>query len=87
MIKIEKPTKEQLDNLKIDSWSEWSCEKSSFEWEYASQETAYVKEGRVVVNAEDKDYEIRAGDLVVFPKGLKCTWNVLERLKKVYKFK
>ncbi|MDH5793723.1 MAG: cupin domain-containing protein [Candidatus Bathyarchaeota archaeon] len=27
-----------------------------------------------------------AGDYVIFPKGLKCTWEIKKRIKKHYKF-
>jgi uncharacterized protein len=30
--------------------------------------------------------EFGAGDLVVFPKGLSCTWDVLAVVDKYYKF-
>ncbi len=30
--------------------------------------------------------EMEPGDLVTFPKGLKCTWTVHEIIRKVYKF-
>jgi len=86
-IKIEKPTKEELDKLGIDNWSAWSCEPSTFDWEYSSTEVAYVFEGKVKVKTADGDVEINKGDLVTFPKGLKCTWNVIEKINKVYTFK
>ena len=30
--------------------------------------------------------EFSAGDYVIFPKGLKCTWKVAEDITKHYKF-
>ena len=86
-IKVEKPTKEKLDSLGIDKWSSWECEPSTFDWEYDSDETAYVFEGKVKVKTAEEEVEINSGDLVTFPKGLKCTWNVIEKIKKVYTFK
>lgn len=85
-IKKEKPTKEKLDSLGIDKWSPWECDKSTFDWEYSSDETAYVFEGKVKVKTNEEEVEINAGDLVTFPKGLKCSWNVIEKIRKVYKF-
>jgi len=38
----------------------------------------YTRDGEVV--------EIVAGDIVVFPGGLKCTWEVLEPIRKVFTF-
>lgn len=86
-IRIEKPTKEKLDSLGINKWSSWECEPSTFDWEYDSDETAYVFSGKVKVKTSAEEVEINGGDLVTFPKGLKCTWNVIEKIKKVYTFK
>lgn len=85
-IKILQPSKDELDKLGIDKWSSWECDPSEFDWQYPDQETAYVFKGKVVVTAADgSKVEIGQGDLVVFPKGLKCHWQVLERIEKVYK--
>lgn len=85
-IKIEKPSKEKLKNLGIESWSPWECEPSSFDWEYDADETAYIFEGKVIVKTPAGETEIKKGDLVRFPKGLKCTWIVKEKIRKVYTF-
>ena len=85
-IKITRPSEEELDKLGIDSWSPWECEPSTFDWEYADRETAYVFEGKVKVKIPSGEVEINKGDLVEFPKGLKCTWTVIEKIRKVYKF-
>lgn len=87
-IKIQKPTKEQLTNLCIDKWSPWECEPTTFDWEYDEEEWAYVFEGKAKIKTPDgKEAEIGKGDLVKFPKGLKCIWTVLEKIRKVYTFK
>jgi len=85
-IRVEKPSKEKLDSLGIDKWSPWGCEPSTFDWEYDDKETAYVFEGKVKVKTSQGEVEFGKGDLVTFPKGLKCTWSVLEKIRKVYKF-
>jgi len=87
-IKIENPSKEKLESLGIDKWSPWECEPTTFDWEYDEEEWAYVFEGRVKVKTKQgEEVEIKKGNLVCFPKGLKCTWTVLETIKKVYTFK
>jgi uncharacterized cupin superfamily protein len=89
MSKIEKgkPDKAQLESLGISSWSPWECEPSDFPWEYDEKETCYVFEGRVTVETpKGEKVEIGPGDLVTFPKGLKCRWTVHEKIRKVYKF-
>ncbi len=85
-IKITRPDEEELKRLGIDSWSTWECEPSTFDWEYSDKETAYVFEGKVKVKTPSDEVEINKGDLVEFPEGLKCTWTVIERIRKVYKF-
>ncbi|MCA1959977.1 MAG: cupin domain-containing protein [Desulfomonile sp.] len=83
----EKPDKAALEKLGIDRWSSWECPPSTFPWEYDDRETAYVFEGRVTIETEDGDkVRIEPGDLVTFPKGMKCTWTVHEKIRKVYRF-
>ncbi len=83
-IEVKQPTQEELEALGIENWNSWGCEPSTFDWEYPGRETAYVHEGRVTVKHKDGETEIKAGDLVVFPKGMKCTWIVHEAIRKVY---
>jgi uncharacterized cupin superfamily protein len=84
-IKIQKLSNEQFQNLNIKDWSSWSCEPSVFNWEYTEDETAFIFEGKVLVKTDTEEVTIQAGDLVEFPSGLKCTWNVIETVRKVYK--
>ncbi|MFX0133085.1 MAG: cupin domain-containing protein [Candidatus Hodarchaeota archaeon] len=86
-IKKEKPSKDDLEKLGISSWNNWGCDESVFDWEYDDEEWAYVLEGNVVVKTSTGEVEINAGDLVKFPKGLKCTWDVKKKIRKVYTFK
>lgn len=87
-ILVEKPSQEKLDNLGVKSWPTWSKEVSKFTWSYGSQEVAYILEGEVTITPDDGSEEVsfQAGDLVTFPKGLGCTWNVKKALRKHYQF-
>jgi len=85
-IKVEKPSDEKLKSLGVDEWSLWECEPSTFNWEYDDKETCYVLEGRVKVKVPGGEVEFGKGDLVTFPRGLKCTWKVIQKIRKVYKF-
>ena len=86
-IEIKKAADENLKNLGLDSWSSWSCGVSEFDWEYDSDERCFIQEGKVVVTTDSGEKaEINKGDLVLFPKGLKCRWQVLEQVRKVYRF-
>lgn len=87
-IKVEKkPSQERLDELGVRDWPTWSKEASEFPWAYDVTEVCYVLEGRVVVTPEGGEpVEIERGDLVTFPKGLSCTWKVVEPIRKHYTF-
>lgn len=87
LIKVEQPTPARLSELGVDSWSAWECGVETFDWQYSDDETAYVQQGRVLVTTEEgQQVEFGAGDLVFFPKGLKCTWKVMEPIRKVFTF-
>ncbi|KAA8544531.1 hypothetical protein F0562_022543 [Nyssa sinensis] len=66
----------------------WGCPPSKFPWTYSSKETCYLLEGKVKVfpDGSKEGVEIGAGDLVVFPKGMSCTWDVSEAVDKHYNF-
>jgi hypothetical protein len=85
---VEKnPSLERLNDLGILKCPTWSKESSTFPWTYSDQETAYILEGEVTVRTENEEpVTFGKGDLVIFPKGLKCIWHVLKPLKKHYKF-
>jgi uncharacterized protein len=84
-IKIEKATPEKLKQLGADNWPAWECGPSKFPWQYPFDETAHVKKGKAIITTENGEkHEIVSGDLVFFPKGLKCTWEVIEKIEKVY---
>ena len=92
-IQVEQLNEEEKSRLKIPAscrseagWAVWSCEPSTFDWHYDSVEKAYVYEGRVKVKTDDEEVEIKAGDFVTFPKDMDCTWEVLETIRKVYRF-
>lgn len=86
-IKIEKPAQEKLSNMGVFSWPIWEKDVSCFDWFYDSTEICYLLKGRVVVKAKDQEVEFGAGDLVTFPKGLSCSWDVKEPVRKHYSFK
>jgi len=86
-IKIIKPSDNDLEELGVKNWPIWTKEISEFDWFYDEKETCYFIEGEVEVETEDGEvYKIKKGDLVVFPRGLKCKWKVKTPVKKHYKF-
>lgn len=82
------PSEKDLEEIGALSWPTWEKEVSSFPWTYGEAETCYVLEGKAKVTDKENGLvtEIGAGDLVVFPKGLICEWEVIEPIRKHYKF-
>jgi len=81
------PSKERLEELGISSWPIWTKEVSEFPWTYDEQETCYLIEGDVVVKPDNgSQVQIGKGDLVVFPEGMSCIWNIRKNVKKYYRF-
>jgi len=87
-VRIERnPSEEKLEDLGVYSWGIWEKEVSKFPWHYDEQETCYLLEGEVVVTPEvGEPSTIRKGDLVTFPKGMSCTWDIRKPVRKHYRF-
>ncbi|KAE8687881.1 hypothetical protein F3Y22_tig00111008pilonHSYRG00330 [Hibiscus syriacus] len=88
-IKVEtNPSESKLSQLGVHQWPKWGCPPSKFPWTYSSKETCYLLEGKVKVYPDGSNdfVEIGAGDLVEFPKGMSCTWEVSAAVDKHYKF-
>lgn len=87
MIHVEKPTEEKLAELNVRSWPIWEKEVSEFPWYYDETETCYILEGDVEIKPEKGNpVSFGKGDLVVFKRGLSCTWKINKPVRKHYKF-
>jgi len=86
MIEVRKPSDQELNSLNVKSWPIWTKEKSRFSWHYDEKETCYILEGEVIVRYAGKEVKFGRGDLVVFPEGLSCEWEIIKDVKKHYKF-
>lgn len=87
-IKVENNAPEtRLGELGVRRWPTWSCGVSSFPWTYDESETCYILEGEVTVTPEGGEpVRFGKGDLVTFPTGLSCTWDVHMPVTKHYTF-
>ncbi|MEH1884219.1 cupin domain-containing protein [Nostoc sp.] len=87
-IKIEhQPKQERLNELGVYKWEVWKKEVSKFPWTYDSQETCYFLEGNVVVTPDGgQPVQMGKGDLVIFPSGMSCIWEITSDVKKHYYF-
>ncbi|MBI2883693.1 MAG: cupin domain-containing protein [Candidatus Methylomirabilis oxyfera] len=87
-IQIERnPSQERLAALRVITWPTWSKEVSIFPWSYDSTETCYFLEGEAIVTPDGgASVQIGKGDLVTFPVGMACTWDIRRPVKKHYRF-
>ena len=83
-IEVRRPTEAEV--AVMTRWPTWSCEVSTFDWEYEDRETCYILEGRVTVRTADGEVSFGPGDRVVFPQGLRCVWEVSAPVRKHYQF-
>ena len=78
----------KLDIMGVYDWPVWSKEVSTFEWSYDKEEVCYLLEGAATITPQDGvPVDIEAGDLIRFPKGLRCTWQIHAAVSKHYEFK
>ena len=87
-IKIKSPCSASvIIKYGIKSWPIWECEPSQFKWNYEEKETCLILEGEAnIIISEKESVDIKAGDLVTFPVGLSCVWDVKKAIKKHYRF-
>lgn len=84
-VSVEEPTKDTISRLEVDSWPIWEKEPSTFDWHYDAEEVCYFLEGKVIVRTPEGEVAMGKGNLVTFPAGLDCTWEVQEKVRKHYR--
>lgn len=85
MVEVRKPTEEEIKMA--ESWPTWSKEVSEFLWSYGETETCLILKGKAEVTSDGGEKAVfGAGDWVVFPKGMNCTWKITEAIEKKYNF-
>ncbi|MFZ0789428.1 MAG: cupin domain-containing protein [Chromatiaceae bacterium] len=81
-----KPSPAKLEVLGVEGWPIWRREPGTFPWSYAQTETCYVLRGRFTVTPEHGEPQsFKRGDLIRFPAGLNCTWDVQDAVEKHYR--
>jgi uncharacterized protein len=87
-IRVESaPSEGRLVELGVRTWPVWTKEISTFSWRYDEPETCFFLEGDVSVTPDGgRPVRIGKGDLVTFPAGLSCTWDVRKPVRKHYRF-
>lgn len=87
-ISVKKLSRGDLDAKGVFDWPVWEKEISRFPWEYTSDEACYILDGKATVTPNDSRSAVTfgAGDFVVFPAGMSCTWDVTSAIRKHYNF-
>ena len=82
-----KPSPAKLEVLGVYNWPTWEKDVSEFPWKYDREETCYFLAGKVIVTPDGGEPEtFGRGDLVTFPAGMSCTWQILSLVEKHYTF-
>ncbi len=89
---LEEATGPAMATWGVELWSDgdcsagiWACDPGPSYWVQAEHEVIHVVAGRMTVTPDDgESTEIKAGDVAVFPKGWAGTWEIHERVRKVY---
>lgn len=81
------PSPAKLEVIGVYDWPIWEKEVSTFDWHYDTKETCYLLAGDVIVTPHDGEpVHITTGDLVIFPAGMSCNWEIREAVEKHYDF-
>ena len=79
--------KNTVEELGIKNWPIWDCDVSCFDWTYEDKEICLLLVGEGTVTPEgEESVKCSEGDSVVFPVGMKCTWDVHKAIRKHYRF-
>jgi uncharacterized cupin superfamily protein len=83
----KKPSPMKLEVMGVYDWPVWKKEASTFDWQYDQQETCYIIRGEFTVTPEDGEPQsFKRGDLITFPAGMKCVWEITKDVEKHYDF-
>lgn len=81
------PSPAKLEVIGVYDWPIWNKEESTFPWTYEEKETCYILEGEAVVTPDGGEpVTITESDLVNFPAGMSCTWEIRSPISKHYRF-
>jgi hypothetical protein len=85
-IEVRRPSEAELEQMGVFDWPIWEKGESRFPWTYDEREVCYLVQGQVTVEPEEGEpVTFGAGDLVTFPAGMNCTWDIQEAVRKHYR--
>lgn len=81
------PGPQRLQTLGVSGWGIWTKEVSKFPWTYDEREMCFLLKGDVIVTPDGgAPVRFGQGDLVTFPAGLSCIWDIHVSVRKHYRF-
>lgn len=84
---IHQPGESELTKLGVRQWPIWEKQVSTFPWTYDAREICYLLAGDVTVTPKGgQPVRFGQGDLVTFPDGMECTWQIHVAVRKHYQF-
>lgn len=83
---IKKLNNSEKREFGINPWPIWEKKVSRFSLTYSGDEQCYISDGEFSLKTDDKNYDIKPGNLVIFKKGLSSVWNIKNPVKKYYNF-
>ena len=70
----------------IKNWPTWECEPKTFLWTYDEKEVCLIIKGEANIKTkEGESFHVKSGDLVEFPEGISCEWQIMKSLKKHFR--
>lgn len=89
---LEEATGPTMSTSGLTLWEEgeassgiWECTPGPSRWALTTHEFVHLLSGRMVVTPDGGEaVELGAGDTMVFPRGWTGTWDITERLRKLY---
>ncbi|MCV6639458.1 cupin domain-containing protein [Candidatus Albibeggiatoa sp. nov. NOAA] len=81
------PAFAKLEQMAVYEWNIKKQKVSQFDWKYEQKTTYYLLDGEATIDIENQGtITVTAGDLVIFPAGIVCHWNVTQDIEKHFKY-
>lgn len=75
----------KLEVMGVYDWPIWRRGMATFAWTYQQQETCYLLRGKCTVTPRGEEPQhFSRGDLITFPKGMECVWEIHQDVEKHY---
>ena len=71
----------EAEKAELQGLRERTKEPGLTDWYYDEKTVCLFTQGKAVVDQYGEKVPMEAGDLVTFPQGLRCQWEVLEPVK------